>query len=446
MNKAFPLDFVRQLIEQTLLEENIKDPEKYIGGKNYLSLCSFYEQLVQQDEVDRYTELYKDIIDQQNRTGLIANGVILAPENPTITNLNQCTIIPLSFTINFRCNLENRDNVLYTLNHMISLLKGRKFDIAEFDNGKLFKVGTFGNNVNGVPIIKNGDFLGFGFTDDYYVNQIDAKLGELLDIFCFEDGTENLKDGDWWYIEKEGKLCVVRYTEEDGFVEVFDDGSYPDIVFPPEHNSFDPYKISISFDSLRCDEPRTLNANEYCSITFGGSATISNAKIRFGNDILKLGFEKLLIKGNPDIEISDEDNQTWYWLEPLEIPSSNNANTKPIQLISNAFNTNSHTDSLNISLQYTFVVDTDIPLIKQFYDYARYGIQATIGEKDGKTFIEEDGITPNIIYKICELYNTWGNYEVIFIKAKVVESIEIENTESDVLSITIPFQIQGDNE
>ena len=36
MLKNFPIDFVRQIIEQGLLEEHIKNPSKYFGGKNQL--------------------------------------------------------------------------------------------------------------------------------------------------------------------------------------------------------------------------------------------------------------------------------------------------------------------------------------------------------------------------------------------------------------------------
>ena len=87
--RSFPIDFVRQVIEQTLLEEKIKEPNKYFGGDSQVKLFSFYEQLQKDDEVNRYVEIYRDLTEQQNRTGLIMNGTIIAPENPTITNVNQ---------------------------------------------------------------------------------------------------------------------------------------------------------------------------------------------------------------------------------------------------------------------------------------------------------------------------------------------------------------------
>lgn len=535
MSKAFPIDFIRQIVEQTLLEEHIKNPKKYIGGINQVNLFSFYEQLVQEDDIDRFTEKYRDLVNQQNRTGLIANGVIVAPENPTITNLNQCTIIPMTFTITFRCTLQDRDFVLESMNNIISILKGRKVDIAELDNGKLFKVGTFGNNINGKPLLRSGDFLGIrnteiplyyflatktielennGFdidleNDDYLYYEENGKLkvgtyyhrhyNNVFTTFVSEQVSYDSENQKFYIVEeristnefknipildnavcncyidgvsKQGKGTIndeglteqglwsftitwefdgianepsessisgeVIEVDDYNFTNVLENSEYPDIVFPNEHQSFEKWKVSLSFDSIRCDEPRTLNAKEYCNISLGGSATLCNASVLCGNDLLKLGIQKLLIKGDPNINIQDD----MYWLEPLEMPSSNNANTKPSQLIANAFKTNSHTDSINLSLQYTFIVDMDIPLLEQFYEYARYGTQAIIESNE----IAVDGITPNIIYGITEIYNTWGKYKIREFNAKVIESIDIDNTESDILSITIPYQIQGDND
>ena len=43
------------------------------------------------------------------------------------------------------------------------------------------------------------------------------------------------------------------------------------------------------------------------------------------------------------------------FLEPLEMPSGSNANTQISQLVSNRFISNSHTDAIALTLQYTFV-------------------------------------------------------------------------------------------
>ena len=128
------------------------------------------------------------------------------------------------------------------------------------------------------------------------------------------------------------------------------------------------------------------------------------------------------------------------FLEPLEMPSGSNANTQISQLVSNRFISNSHTDAIALTLQYTFVYDKSIPLLKQWFDYARYGIQP-----DGEETPFRDGITPNIIYEILEIWSSWGDFEIIQVRAKIVENIDIENTESDTLTLSVTMQIQGEN-
>ena len=69
--KNFPIDFVRQIIIRTLLEEHEAHPSVYFGGGNEVSLFSFYEQLQKEEQVNRFTEIYQDLVNQQNRSGII---------------------------------------------------------------------------------------------------------------------------------------------------------------------------------------------------------------------------------------------------------------------------------------------------------------------------------------------------------------------------------------
>lgn len=429
--KAFEIDFVRQAVEQTLLQEHIKN-HYYLGGENQVKLFSFYEHLQTEEEVDRYVETVSDLNDQQNRTGLIANGTILAPTNPTITNLNQCTIIPMEFSINFRCTLADRDTLKETLNNMVTLLKGRKVDIAEFDNGKLFIVGTLGNNSVGQPLIRIGDFIGVKTnTEETLSVFMLSRLNILGNTYNFAWDTSDNRTR-YVYYEESGKLKVAMYdTTDNEWKEAFDTGTYNDIIFPPQHNSFTKWKMSLSFDSFRSSEPRTLNAQDYCDLSFGGSATLVSLGVALGNDMTKLAIKryKLISCDNPENNTTFADSDTW--LEPLELPSSNGVETKLNQLTSNNFINNTHSNSLTITNQYTFIVDKSINLIKQLFYYARYGTQ---------TFI-----TPNIIYTIKELWSSWGEIDLLPFNAKLIESIDIENNESDVLTITLPLQKQGDN-
>ena len=435
MEKAFEIDIVRQVIYQTILQEYIKNPDDFIGRKDQIALTSFYEHLLSNEEIDRYVETVRDLNNQQNRTGLIANGIIVEPSNPTITNLNQCDIIPLEFTLNFRCTLANRDKVRYTLNNVITVLKGRKQDVAEFDNGKLFLVGTMGNNVNGSPTIESGDFIGalpLGQSLDTWINNTITSLSQnyLFTANVFEDGS-------YLYFETiGGKLAVAVYeydSENQTYVwhERQESSDYPNIIFPPEHNSFVKWKVSLSFDSFRCTEPRTLNAEDYCDLIFGGSATIVSQYVLLGNELTKLSIKKHGVKTATGLDTTLT-NGVNYYLEPLETPSGNNASTTANQLISNKFFTNSHTDGLTITRQYTFVMDSNIGLLKDLFLYARYGIQ--------------NNIAPNLLYKVTEYFSAWGIVNVYEKLCKIVENIDIENNESDVMTISLVFQLQGDND
>ena len=529
MLKVFPIDFVRQALEQKLLEQHLNNVNVY-GGKNQVSIHSFYEQLKSQDEVDRFVETYRDLSDQQNRTGLILNGVLVSPENPTYTNLYSCTIVPLTWTCSLRCMLENRDNAIITINNLIEQLKGKKVDIAQLNgvdaNGNKisypFMVGTIGQNP-GTPTLKNGDFIpsnyqqlyskgvvfpqlsdsqymwfyrqngtqlkvvkaiakhvdiedenyGAMIQDNYTItvasSLIEGKTisdirtpvkaafylygatkevlvqaetetinegdGTVIFVFTFAETLssilgEQVEEYDLDYIEVVDKEDVYDNQYELTYLE--DDGTYNDIIFPPTHESFDKYKLSLSFDAIRCDEPRNLNEREYCELTFGGSATLVNEKVKLGNDLLKVSFSKLKIVASSNINFTQA---PIYYLEPLELPSGNNANTQINQLVSNKFKTNSHTDSFSITLQYSFILDESIDLLKQWFNYARYGTQG----------VTVDDISPNMIYTTNEYWCSWGVFENISVPTKLVENIDIENTESDTLTLGVSMQVQGEN-
>ena len=526
MLKSFPIDFIRQTFEQRLLEEHIKNLNLF-GGKEQVSIHSFYEQLKGQDEVDRFVETYRDLADQQNRTGLILNGVLVSPENPSITNLYSCMIIPMVFTCSLRCTLGNRDQAINTINNLIEKLKGKKVDIAELecdgDTHVPFVVGTIGQN-DGKPTLKDSDYIGeITTTNDIptIISNLKNNLGvdipsiEDRDLYLYVSQANKLKvcrygknvrkltfahspsitvDGQYVYaeyeinevvaqadlvqpiignirfstiggtqtfsnIEAEIVSCVSSssyttltlkfdieetvsdyllvtvnadvYKNEIIGVILEDDGTNNKIAFPPEHTSFAKYKMSFSFDAIRCDEPRNLNGEEYCELSFGGSATLVNNGVKLGNDLLKISVSKYKIPADTDITFDDN----IAYLEPLEMPSGNNINTNPNQLVSNLFKTNAHADAIALTLQYTFIVDENIAILNQWYDDARYGTLGT----------SQNQVSPNLIYKVHEYYCSWGNYTDIEILTKVVGDMDIENTESDTLTISLSMQILGEN-
>ena len=432
---GFPLDFVRQVIEQTMFEEHLKNP-KYFGGDGQVFLLPFYEELVKEENVDRYVETLRDLINQQNRTGLIMCGTVLADENPTITNLAQDFIIPMSFTCSFRVPLKDKNEAVKTINHLIDKLKGRKQDIAEFEDGQLLKVGTIGNSYedNGI-VIKNGDYLG-SVTLETFSSSVASLLSSLS-----AKGVTLATNLSWLYVEgvEDGKMYVA-YKDNGTWSAIVDDKTHKDIIFPPSNKTFEKYKISMSFDSVRVDTPKDLNSEKYCEVSFGGSATIVNCDVALGNDLVKLAVKRdylVTITNNTETHTAISDSV--HWLEPLELPSGNNADTQISQLIANKFKSIPHTDSISVSNQYTFMLDKGESLVKAWFLYGRYGIVA-----DGTTGHEyANGISPNMVYAITEWWSYWGNVEPISFHSKLVGSVDIENTESDALTIKLPMQVVG---
>ena len=544
MINGFPIDFVRQAIEQRLYQEHLANPN-FIGGRNQVALFSLYEQLLSGEDVDRYVETFRELTEQQNRSSLILNGVLSAPENPTITNIYSSMIIPMDYTCVFKCKTSNRDQALETMNNMIEKMKGRKVDIAELkcqtENGYSyvpFVVGTIGQG-DGEPQLKNGDYIGevtyasdilnklydledLGFDIQYkHINLYCSNIGKIKVAQCIRGNSVAIDDiqiGDSIW-ETEGgvdylvgvKITLIGYDTfthkpllynrlstgnveislindevvevnstiettkyelnnaghvkfeviyrlstpipdgeiDDGVLGVGfsgiyfsnyafaeNDGSIGNIVFPPEHESFKKYKLSLSFDAMRCDTPFNLNGNEVMMISFGGSATLVSEKVKLGNDLVKISIHKNKIVARPTIDLSSSNT---YYLEPLEMPSGSNANTQINQLISNKFKSNTHTDGLSINLQYSFIADDSIDLLKQWFDYGRYGIQ------DTTNLDLNERISPNIIYDVAEYWSTWGVFKKKEILGKIVGDIDIENSESDTLTIGVSIQVQGEN-
>lgn len=442
MIHGFPIDFVRQALEQTLLEQHKSNLDLF-GGKDQVNIFSLYEQLAKGDDIDRYTENLREITDQQNKTDLILNGVLLAPTNPTITNLYSCTNIPMEWVCSLRCALKNRDQALETLNNLIEELKGSKVDIAELkcvseEYGTAyvpFVVGTIGHN-EGEPEVKIGDYLG-----EIPVEYVGDRLTYFDSIGLYDD--TQTAEGDWYYIGRPTRdgyeLSVVYYNGEEWQL-LENDGTHPEITFPPEHVDFKKYKLSMSCEAIRCDEPYTLNGEEYVKISMGGSATLTDYSVLFGNDLVKVCVQKYGIKLQSGNVVYS--NPTKYWLEPLEMPSSNDPNTRINQLVSNNFKSNTHTDAIVLTLQYTFLLDTNIAILDQWFEYGRYGTTNVGNSADSSN----SAMSPNIIYKVTEYWSYWGNVKKREIKAKISNSIDIEDTESDTMTVGVVMQIQGDND
>lgn len=421
MIKVFQIEFVRKALESKLAS--------YVGNTNLFNdddivIFSFYEHLVSDSEVERYIELYRELVNEQNRADKIGYGIIATTDTPSITNLKSVFVSPFEWSCNIRCEITNRDKMLTTIYQLISDLKGRKLDVAQLNNGKLFVVGTIDDN------IKNYDYIG-----EVASSTFATDIPDLISAITSNGITTSISGLEYIYASCDGVIKLYRYVDSSWVEQV---GAVE------EHTSFEKYKIDLGFDDIKCTEPYTLNEESYIDITFGGTATLTNYNVRLGNDMVKLfvGKDYIRTADNDTYSFEVEDKVVYTELEPLELGSGNSSNDIQSQLRSNFFKTNSHTDSISLTLQYSFVCDMSIELISKLFDYARYG-ESDLGENNT---LQQTSITPNIVYSIKELWSSWGEVKVKTIKTKIVGDISIENTESDIMSMTLTMQIQGDND
>lgn len=428
--KTFALDFARAIIDYKL---SLNDNVDYFSNDNHNGIAnySFFEHLKSNEAVNRYVKTFEDLTKQQNRTSLAGFGILSTNESPTITNLYDAFISPFEFNYVIRCLLKDRDKMLGTLYHLIDELKGRKVDVAQLDTGVLFPVGTI------TDVIHNGDFIG---------NVSNTTISTLLTYLYSLGIPENeWEENDYLYAEKNGKLARYEYINE-LWVE---NETY--FIGNLEHNSFNKFKVSLSLNDISINQPFTLNALEYITFEMGGSATLVNDGVRLGNDLVRVYIKKhkVVISENSNNDIYFDDlaqtegyGQNEYTeLEPLEIPSNANANTIANQLRSNFFIPNSHTDSVGHSIQYSFVCDMGNDLLRHWFNYARYH-ECNLGADN---IIQYESITPNIIYKVKEQWSSWGVVEFHEVLGKLNEDVDIENTEADITTLNLSFQLQGVN-
>ena len=416
MLKVMQIDFVRSVLETKL--KSFASGTQFFNNTD-IKLFSFYEQLTQDDEVNRYVELYNDLVKQQNKQDLVGFGIVTTTDTPSITNLKKGFVSPFEWGCTIRCTLGNRDKMIATIYKIIEDYKGKKQDVAQLNNGKLVVVGTPTNRFT--LTIEDYDFIG------QVTSSPSSEIATILSGFASNYGITN--NATLVYVEYQGKLQLYEY-QTNTWVNI-SDGNVP------EHTSFDKLKLDLSFDDIKVDEPYTLNTTEYCTITFGGTATLITNGIRLGNDLTHTIFSKYKVKASTDYTFGENS----YDLEPLEMPSGLNANTIPNQLRSNYFRVNTHTDSIALSIQYNFLLDLESPLIKQWFEFGRYGINNL-----NSGAIQDSSMTPNIIYKVKEYWVSWGEINVYEYKGKIVEDIDIDNTESDTMTIGISMQIQGEND
>jgi hypothetical protein len=124
----YDIDLLRALMVNKLNDQSI-------------FLASFYEQIQDEQQIERYVETIKELISLQNReqdsSGYKAMGIISQNGNADILNIRQNYIAPLEFNVRFDIEVNDRDYVLTKIRTLIDDLRGRKFDVIQLTNGKL---------------------------------------------------------------------------------------------------------------------------------------------------------------------------------------------------------------------------------------------------------------------------------------------------------------------
>lgn len=423
MLKTFQVDYVRSALEFALMKN--RGSEEYFDDNDF-NIFSFYEHLQEEGEVQRYVEKYQTLIERQNRQELIGFGIVAVTDTPTIVNNKKCFISPFEWSCSIRITKENRDRTIATIYKIMEEYRGKKVDVACFDNGKLLPVGTVGsgNDMN----INDYDFVG-NVEGEITDIKISALITNLVDTCGFVNNANKV------FIDNDGILKLFEYdTEEETWNEI------ENVV--PNHTSYEKMKLDISFTDVKIDEPYTIDRLEYCDITFGGGATLTSANVRVGNDLIKVSIKKHKIvassDGTGDFVFA---NATNYILDPLENGCGNSATSIENKLRSNYFMTNSHTDSVATTHEYTFIFDDENDLLNAWFEYASYG-DNKLGTNNQLT---QNSMTPNIIYVVKEIWNSWGKIKSYSYYAKIVEDIDIGNTDSDIMTIKVSMQLQGEN-
>lgn len=436
MQQVFPIDYVRSALEFAFFKN--RGNADYFNDED-IKLFTFYEHLASDEEVNRYVEKYQDLVEQQNKQQLIGSGILSATTTTSLINNKQVFISPFEWACTIRCTLGNRDKMLATLYKAFEELRGRKTDIACMDNGKLQAVGTIGNSND--YYIHDYDYIG-RFSEDILTNQLIINRvnsvtaqGSTNYYPYIVDKTKSLTV----FLEHKGKL-ELWLIESDG--EDFTKCSIVD-NFIYDHNSFDKMKLSLSFTDMKASDPYILNDEEYFELSFSGGATLTTKNVMLGNDLVKVRIakNKVITGNNVEFSFKVNNNFVFYTLDPQEKASGNSAGTIENKLKSNFFKTNTHTDSLTITKQYTFVFNNEISLLNQWYEYASYGI-CNLGTNNA---LQQASMTPNIIYFVEEIENSWFDMRIRNFNAKLVEDIDINDTDSDVVTIGVTMQVQGDN-
>jgi hypothetical protein len=396
----YDIDLLRQLFV-----DKLNDPTIF--------LASFYEQIQDDQQIERYVETIKELLALQNREKSESNykamGIIAQSGNAEIINIKQNYISPLEYQARFDIELSDRDYVLGKLKTLIKDLRGRKFDIVALQSGtiKTFNAPSISTGTN-KPNLFSGMFVATGGNNPILDNP--TAFGEYVrtTYTSIPATTYNL------FFIVNNRL----YSRTMSYVA--------DIVPPPATFTYtwgsiidlglveDTYKLSLSFDGIQSQEPYINNGVDRVFLFFGGSATVVESKVSLGNDIVL-----------NTIQVG-KNTGTIFTVEPTEIPASLSVSDDTFQTYANGYRTQDRNLAIGNKMAYSFIYDNTISLYNDLYTYARFGTNAT-------TYAQQ-------VFTIKEYRYSFGVLTLNTFFAKLGD-VATSNTNGDVMTISVNFKV-----
>jgi len=398
MVKVFEIEFVKVALENAF------------NNKDY-KMVSFYEPLKEISEIETYRELYKEIIDDLNNLEYKTIGVVATTNSPTITSVKKAFISPFEFSVSMRSKLKYRDEIISNTYEMIDKLKGRKIEMVQLTkNGEITEVVPMGVLWQENENLKDYDFI--GITQD-----IETTIDDLIEKGIFLDETKAYNIFFINEITKKLYLDKLIYNSQDSLW-------LESVIKSYDNDDYELFKLDLSFDSLKIDTPQTLNGEDFLNITFSGSSTLCSKNVVLGNDLVQVGIKEYKIS-NELVEDSE-----YEYLDPLDIPNDYKTDIFSYGLTSNGFKGSEHIESYSSNITYSFIIDESYDFIWNMYIESRYLTNST----------------PNITYKICEIYSSFGVIRKEEFLGKITNGVKVDKNDNDVMSVSIPFTIVGENE
>lgn len=411
----YDIDYVRAIIQHELNDDTI-------------FLTSFYEQIGNQDALERYAKKIEELIYDLNKQSYKARGVISQSGSADIVNIVNNYICPLEYGVRLDVAYDKQleedstdedsdiEYVNEKVNQLLLKIKGRKFDVVQGEEGDLYVCKTPTINYTTGQLELNDDV--------YMVYTGENDITSSGDLYIIAN--ELCGTGKVWIkpaTQAEETIAYNVYVESDGVlyravftISVAAGSSYHQLsnVVAIE-DTFSKYKVSLSANNIQRDMPYDFNGTGRLAIYFNGQATIVDENVMLGNDIIKT-----TIQGG---------SGTIYEVEPIEIPSGSKIGDTGNYVVSSTYplpytyNTN-----LENTLSYAFNVVKNNAMILALYNLARSQSIAT-------------PITSiDMIYTMVEYDFQYGTLTKRTMKGKL-DDIGITNTNGDTLTLKVVFKL-----